>query len=63
MYIEPCRRWECEHYGELDDGEDENGNPYPPNPWCYYCNTSLDEEWEGEQECVGKFKPRKEKNR
>ena len=48
MYIEPCRRWECEHYGELDDGEDENGNPYPPNPWCHYCNTPLDEEWEGE---------------
>lgn len=62
MYIEPCRRWECEYYGELDDGETDDGYPYPLVSWCNYCapGTALNEEWIGEQECIGKFKPRKE---
>lgn len=59
-----CRRWNCAYYGELYEGEDENGYPYPPIPWCYAVGggigTALFEEWLGPQNCVSKFKPRNE---
>ena len=29
-----CIGYRCKHYSELDDGEDEDGNSYPPNPYC-----------------------------
>jgi len=29
-----CIGCRCKHYELFDDGEDENGNPYPPNPYC-----------------------------
>ena len=29
-----CVGYLCKHYQELDDGEDENGIPYAPNPYC-----------------------------
>ena len=57
-----CRRWGCAHYGELDDGEDEAGNPYPPCPVCYSRGTiqGLGEDWMGPQNCIGVFEEREE---
>ena len=60
---EYCRRWECRHYCELDDGEDEHGNPYPPDPCCCYRGglIGLCEDWMGPQACGGKFEPEEER--
>lgn len=32
--VNMCAYGMCEHCFWLDDGEDENGYPYPPNPYC-----------------------------
>ena len=59
-----CRRWECQHYGELDEGCDDDGYPYPPIPWCYAVGggigTALLEECMGPQMCIAEFRPRGE---
>ena len=44
-----CEYGACEHFFNLDDGEDEAGNPYPPNPYCDAAEEFLDEDG---QECV-----------
>ena len=38
-----CIYGECEHFVNVDDGEDENGNPYPPNPYCEACDEWLND--------------------
>lgn len=44
-----CSYDECDHFFNLDDGEDENGYPYPPNPYCDAADEFLQEDG---QECV-----------
>ncbi len=44
-----CEYGACEHFFNLDDGEDEAGNPYPPNPYCDAAEEFLAEDG---QECV-----------
>lgn len=55
-----CINSACKHYRLFDDGEDENGNPYPPNPYCVAAEQFLDEDWMGEQECCAPDKMEKE---
>ena len=38
-----CIGYSCKHYCELDDGEDENGYPYPPNPYCEAADEFLED--------------------
>lgn len=38
-----CIGYRCKHYSELDDGEDENGYPYPPNPYCNAAEAFLED--------------------
>lgn len=52
-----CSYGECEHFAWLDDGEDENGYPYPPDPFCGAAEEFLCEDG---QECVA---PDKKKQR
>lgn len=56
-----CKRWLCEWYGEVDDGEDADGYPYPTCPMCYWGGQlqGLSEEWMGDDECIGNFEERK----
>ncbi len=55
-----CIYDDCKHYQLLDDGEDVNGIPYPPNPYCDAAERFLDEDWMGDQECVAPNKKSRE---
>ena len=44
-----CEYYACAHFSALDDGEDDAGNPYPPNLYCAAADEFIDEYG---QECV-----------
>lgn len=44
-----CSYGDCDHFFSWDDGGDENGYPYPPNPYYDAADEFLRED---RQECV-----------